>query len=198
MQNIVYENEQVQNHFKTVHPLPYVKANETLNLTLINHGMRHSWKKKSIGFADVLLKALGNCNPNGTDIFKYNLTIKTINKQQYLSGDMKLQGSFNNSLKVNASVEILAGKNYVYLFTIRENKACDALHKYLGEFVYAIERAMGLIPRTCPIPKDTAMQQITKDIAGGPIWFSVDETSDAVENYVANFIVRQLSKSNST
>ncbi|KAF2881987.1 hypothetical protein ILUMI_24190, partial [Ignelater luminosus] len=53
----------------------------------------------------------------------------------------------------NASVEILAGKDYVYLFTIRENKACDALHKYLGEFVYTIERAIGLIPRACPIPK---------------------------------------------
>ncbi|KAF2892531.1 hypothetical protein ILUMI_13646, partial [Ignelater luminosus] len=54
----------------------------------------------------------------------------------------------------NASVKILAGNNYVYLFNIRENKACDAFHNYLGEFVYAIERAMGLIPRACPIPKN--------------------------------------------
>ncbi|KAF2899007.1 hypothetical protein ILUMI_07168, partial [Ignelater luminosus] len=54
---------------------------------------------------------------------------------------------------VNISVEILAVKDYVYLFSVRENKACDAMHKYLGEFIYTVERAVGLIPRACPIPK---------------------------------------------
>ncbi|KAF2891781.1 hypothetical protein ILUMI_14392 [Ignelater luminosus] len=50
---------------------------------------------------------------------------------------------------------MLTGKEYLYLFTIRENKTCGALHKYLGEFLYDIERGMGHIPRVCPIPKDT-------------------------------------------
>ncbi|KAF2893515.1 hypothetical protein ILUMI_12661, partial [Ignelater luminosus] len=54
---------------------------------------------------------------------------------------------------MNIDVETLVGKDYVYVFTVRENKACDAIHKYLGEFLYTIERGVGIIPRTCPIPK---------------------------------------------
>ncbi|KAF2892333.1 hypothetical protein ILUMI_13840, partial [Ignelater luminosus] len=103
--------------------------------------------------AGVLVKSFENCNPNGNDLLKYNITIKTIDKKQFANGVVLLQEPLDNSLKVNVDIEMLVGKDYVYLFSINEKKSCDAMHKYLGEFVYDVERRIGLIPGACPIPK---------------------------------------------
>lgn len=50
-------------------------------------------------------------------------------------------------------MHLLAGKNYVPVVAITEKKSCDALHKYLGEFAYDLERKMGILVGACPIAK---------------------------------------------
>ncbi|KAF2901792.1 hypothetical protein ILUMI_04388, partial [Ignelater luminosus] len=49
--------------------------------------------------------------------------------------------------------KITSGRGYINVFEIKEKKACDSIHKYMGEFVYDIEAAAGLIRKMCPIPK---------------------------------------------
>lgn len=49
----------------------------------------------------MLVKRIENCDPNGNDRYKYNLTIKTVNEKQYLSGVAFVRQPFNNSVRVS-------------------------------------------------------------------------------------------------
>lgn len=45
------------------------------------------------------------------------------------------------------------GNGYVNLFEAKEKKSCSTFHRYMGEFMYDFETAVGLIRGMCPIPK---------------------------------------------
>ncbi|KAF2895562.1 hypothetical protein ILUMI_10616, partial [Ignelater luminosus] len=53
----------------------------------------------------------------------------------------------------HVAVDILTGRQYIHLLFINESKSCLAMHRYMGEFAYDLERRVGLIPGACPIPK---------------------------------------------
>lgn len=44
-------------------------------------------------------------------------------------------------------------KKFHRILNFGERHGCTALHKYLGEFVYDLERGTGLPPGHCPIPR---------------------------------------------
>ncbi|KAF2901793.1 hypothetical protein ILUMI_04389, partial [Ignelater luminosus] len=47
--------------------------------------------------------------------------------------------------------KLTSGGDYINVFEIKGKKACNSLHKYMGEFMYDIEAAAGLIRGMCPV-----------------------------------------------
>ncbi|KAF2899436.1 hypothetical protein ILUMI_06745 [Ignelater luminosus] len=58
-----------------------------------------------------------------------------------------------SNIHSNCSLELLTLNSYKHIFSFVERNLCVAIHKYMGEFVYEIERSAQLIPGRCPIPK---------------------------------------------
>ncbi|KAF2898619.1 hypothetical protein ILUMI_07565, partial [Ignelater luminosus] len=56
-------------------------------------------------------------------------------------------------LLIHIKKRLPIGDGFMNLFVIREKKACNSVHNYLGEFIYDVERAAGLITRMCPVSK---------------------------------------------
>lgn len=60
---------------------------------------------------------------------------------------------FHFIFQSNCTIELLTFNKYKHLFSITEKNLCLALHKYMGELMYEIERNVGMSPGVCPIPK---------------------------------------------
>lgn len=56
---------------------------------------------KGTGFSGVIIRSMENCDSNVYNLFKVNVTIKMVNKSQYISGGITMLEPFDNSLKVS-------------------------------------------------------------------------------------------------
>ncbi|KAF2897822.1 hypothetical protein ILUMI_08352 [Ignelater luminosus] len=110
-----------------------------LDLILVNDG------------AHVYVRKFEHCDINANYDILYNLTFKIIGNKQYVDGLMHFKVPLDNNLRSQVSVDILIGRRFTHLLNITENKSCTALHKYLGEFFYDLERNAQLIPGICPL-----------------------------------------------
>ncbi|KAF2887076.1 hypothetical protein ILUMI_19097, partial [Ignelater luminosus] len=53
---------------------------------------------------------------------------------------------------VDVDADLTNKETWIPLFTINE-EFCKFIDKFLGQFFYDIERAAGILPKSCPIAK---------------------------------------------
>lgn len=44
-------------------------------------------------------------------------------------------------------------KSFKPVFNLYDENACDAIKKYLGDFIVEMQKSAGIEPGTCPVPK---------------------------------------------
>ncbi|XP_031355676.1 uncharacterized protein LOC116179995 [Photinus pyralis] len=99
-----------------------------------------------------VVKKLVDCDKRNVSKFYSNL--RNEGGRQYLDFDAVFPKAMDETVGVLCDIETsLDEKVYAKLFTIRERNCCASMHKYMGEFAYALEQSAGIAPGVCPIPK---------------------------------------------
>ncbi|KAF2899435.1 hypothetical protein ILUMI_06744 [Ignelater luminosus] len=102
-----------------------------------------------------IAKRFDRCDPKANYSVDMDFKIKTVHNVQYADGAFKFAVDVGNNIRSNCTIELFTLNKYRHLFSINEKNLCQALHKYMGELMYEIERNAGMPPRVCPIPKGT-------------------------------------------
>ncbi|KAF2897823.1 hypothetical protein ILUMI_08353, partial [Ignelater luminosus] len=137
--------------------------------------------------ADVILKKAQSCDFSANYAAILNSTIRTIDNKQYINAVLTLTLALDNNIRSMVEVKMITGRNSVHLFDINEKKSCDALHKYMGEFIYEFERNDGLIPGMCPIPK-IEVEIITERNSIDLFDINEKKSCDALHKFMGEFI----------
>ncbi|KAF2889860.1 hypothetical protein ILUMI_16313 [Ignelater luminosus] len=101
----------------------------------------------------LMINSLKQCDSNVSYPVEASVDFYIKDKKQFANGNATLKIPVGNDIRSNCTVEHRIGKRYFYLFSFVEKDVCKAIHKYLGEFSYEIERSAGLVPGLCPIPQ---------------------------------------------
>ncbi|XP_031352610.1 uncharacterized protein LOC116180219 [Photinus pyralis] len=103
-------------------------------------------------YTNFFLKEIENCDEKNVSGFFFD--IRNEGRRQFLDCNIMIPKPVDETVRLVLDIEsTLDERIYTRLFTVRDKNACAAMHKYIGEFFYALERSGGLTPGVCPIRK---------------------------------------------
>ncbi|KAJ3643052.1 hypothetical protein Zmor_025790 [Zophobas morio] len=112
----------------------------------------------------VTITKFENCDANADYPIKMSFKIKEENGVQILEeGSVSSKVALGNNIKDTAEVFAMESGKWEHLITINEN-LCDAVNKYMGEFMHDLQEKAGLERGACPVPAgDYKVEQHTLD-----------------------------------
>ncbi|KAL3268528.1 hypothetical protein HHI36_007637 [Cryptolaemus montrouzieri] len=101
--------------------------------------------------AKVTVKRLQQCDDNPNYKIKLTAHIREEGGVQVVGGNLKADIELGDNIENNVDVYSLEKGEFTFMLNVKETM-CNALHNYMGDFGYDMQKAAGLKPGACPLP----------------------------------------------
>ncbi|CAH1374836.1 unnamed protein product [Tenebrio molitor] len=106
----------------------------------------------TVALGKVTIHKFENCDANADYPIKMTFKIKSDNGVQMVEeGSLSSKVPLGNNILDVAEVYSKENGKYEHLITLKEG-LCDAVNKYMGDFMHDIQEAAGLERGVCPVP----------------------------------------------